>query len=881
MAQAPTERPTSNRSIGQSPLSRRTVMRGMSAAGLGVALTSGVTFTPSKAWAAAPPNVIYISIDDLGWRELGCYGNTFNETPHIDRVASRGLRFTDAYSAAAICSPTRASLMTGQYPARVGITDYLRSQPAPSQNFLSPDVITIPEVLAPAGYGSGLIGKWHLTEDYSGDYSERLGNPYAHGFDDVRASETRYIAGGDYSYPYFFMPELDGTDGEYLTDRLTEEAVEFIAEHGDQPFFMHLSNYAVHTTLSAKPELVDKYRAKPGAGQDGNNPVLAAMLESIDDQVGSVVATLEELGIADNTLVMVMSDNGGDPAVATNAPLRGHKSLLYEGGIRVAFVAQWPDVISTGGVSSVPVSTVDVFPTLLDIAGISADPAGALDGESLAPIFRDGGELERDALYWVYPHFHFLGAVPQAAVRVGRFKLIEYLKDGRVELYDLEQDLGETTDLAAQLPAKRDELRRLLEAHIDETGVIARPPTPDDYRDVDLSDDFASDAGSYTVLVRPSGAQPADLRFANGALEVTGDSHALNLYRSEVAAGPGPLAVTVEMRSFAGGTPGTQDSVFVGLVKDEDNYVVIWHNNAIKRTGWDAVVNGSQVTRAGAEPLGRLEGEVDLSAPGARLSLVLEGADVTAYANQGDRWEYLFTLDIAQVLDLADPAVRSQYHYGFGVRLNAGTMSFESLDARRRPATVQPVIGLVDERIDAEETAIAVRVTADGAPVDGGSVSLRGAGGTLGTADVVEGVATIALDEALSPGTYSLVASYSGNDTVEAAVAQLRLTVDEARRPSQVSVWPRSRTVVVGQAIRVNVRVRAGTAVANGRVEVWRNGEVLAHGRLRRNGTARLAWTVRRPVGRQTYEVRYLGSDDVAPSADRIAVSVREPRRRR
>ncbi|MGI8912163.1 MAG: sulfatase-like hydrolase/transferase [Rubrobacteraceae bacterium] len=673
------------RNMAEQQPSRRDFLRGLTAAGLGAALGSGVIFS-RESGAEPPPNVVYISIDDLSWTEFGCYGNTFNETPNIDRLARRGLRFTDAYSGAAICSPARSSLVTGLYPARTGITDYLRPEVAPSDKFLSTDFVTLPELLGGSGYTSALIGKWHLTEDYSGEYRERPGNAYDHGFDEVTATETGYIADGDYFHPYFFMPELEGEEGEYLTDRLARETADFITANKDRPFFVHLSNYAVHTVLDAKPELVAKYQNKPGAGVTENNPELAAMLESVDQQVGAIVARLEELGLAENTLVMVTSDNGGDPAVTSNAPLRGHKSQLYEGGIRVPLIAYWPGGIEPGNISRSPVSNVDVFPTVLELAGIRAQPENALDGESLVPIFRQTGELQRETLYWVYPHFHFLQAIPQAAVRSGQYKLIKFLKDGRTELYNLRKDIGETRDLAQAMPQKAAQLRKMLDAHIEETGVLPPEPTAENYPTVEFADGFEADKGAYTVLTRPSGSEAGEVRYEDGALDVSGDSLFFNLFKTDVSPGSAAAAVTVETRAFAGerGAGGAQDTLFVGLIKDENNYVLLRHHNGLTTSGWDAVLNGEFVTRRGAEPLFPLDGEVDLSAPGSRYSFVLEDTTFTAFSNEGEGWEFLFRVDVGGVLDLSDPAVRSQYKYGFGVRLDSGTMSLESVEARRR-----------------------------------------------------------------------------------------------------------------------------------------------------------------------------------------------------
>lgn len=410
------------------------------------------------AQATAKPNVILILVDDLGWSDLGCYGSTFCETPNTDRLADQGMRFTDAYAAAPVCSPTRAALLTGRYPLRVGITDYLRADDA---LYLSPALATMPKLLGPHGYVSGLIGKWHLM----GDYRKRRGDPKLHGFEEVICSEDRYIGPGYYFHPYDHLPGLEARlEDEYLTDRLNLEAVDFITRHKDEPFFLYLSHYAVHTRLVGKRELVEKYSRKPGAGERENNPALAAMLESIDEGVSMVMARLEEAGIADNTILIFTSDNGGEHKVTSNAPLRGGKSQLYEGGIRVPLIVRWPGVVEAGSSSGVPVTSVDFLPTILEMAGAVAEPPPQLDGESLVPVLTQTGGLKRDAIFWHYPldKPHFLGGRSAGAVRQGAFKVIEFYDTGEVELYDVENDVGETKDLSAAMPDKATELRKLL-----------------------------------------------------------------------------------------------------------------------------------------------------------------------------------------------------------------------------------------------------------------------------------------------------------------------------------------------------------------------------------------------------------------------------------
>ncbi len=423
----------------------------------------------------ARPNIIFILMDDMGWQELGSYGNRFNETPNLDRLAAEGLRFTQGYATAPVCSPTRAAFMTGQYPARIGITNYLEVN---DERFLSPDYITINERLKSVGYVSALIGKWHLT----GDYEKRRGAPQLHGFDQVIASETKYIGPGDYFHPYFFMPEMPAREpGEYLTDRLNSEAVDFIKRNRERPFFLYLAHYAVHTELAAKPDVVRKYERKPGAGKEQNNPVLAAMIESVDEGVGHIMHTLDELGLSENTLVIFTSDNGGEIGVTTNAPLRAGKSTLYEGGLREPVIMRWPARIKPGITEATPIITTDYYPTFLEVAGVPPDRKQALDGVSLVPLFKGSGRLQRDTLYWHYPLAspHFLGGRSCGAIRHGDFKLIEFYDTGKVELYNLRDDVGEQRDLAIAMPGKVSELRRMFHSWRKQVGTDLTPMRPD------------------------------------------------------------------------------------------------------------------------------------------------------------------------------------------------------------------------------------------------------------------------------------------------------------------------------------------------------------------------------------------------------------------
>lgn len=420
---------------------------------LAASAASGVCHAAARSAAA---NIIFILTDDLGWAELGCFGNRFNHTPNLDRLAQDGVRFSSAYAAAPVCSPTRASIMTGLYPVRAGITDFLRGD---DPKYLSPDRRTLPKLLREAGYRTGLIGKWHLM----GDYALRRGDPKLHGFDEVICSETRYIGGGSYFHPYAFMPEVQARqEGEYLTDRLNQEAVDFIARNARRKFFLFLSHYAPHTRLVGKPDKVARYARQPGAGKNRNNPELAAMLESIDEGVGMIRSKLQELGIARQTMLAFMSDNGGEMNVTSNAPLHGGKSQLYEGGIRVPFIISWPGNDRPGSECQTPVNSADLYPTFLQVggAGIPAD----LDGQSMVGLIGHPSSERERTMFWYYPldKPHSLGGRSSAAVRRNEFKLIQFLDTSQAELYDLREDPGESKDLSRSNTAKTEELRKLL-----------------------------------------------------------------------------------------------------------------------------------------------------------------------------------------------------------------------------------------------------------------------------------------------------------------------------------------------------------------------------------------------------------------------------------
>ena len=456
-------------------LTRRRLLQLAGIGALGVPLGMRAAADPAKR----PPNVVFILADDMGWTDLGCYGNTYHETPNVDRLAAQGMRFTDAYAACPVCSPTRASILSGQYPAHVGVTDFISGHwrpyaklrvPRNRTQYLPLEIDTIAESLDAAGYVSGAFGKWHLGH---GEH-----HPGKQGFDDyVESSGWGHF--GNKS-----QPDRDWTKDDYLSEVLTDEAIRFMKANQEKPFFLYLSHFAVHIPLEAREELIEKYQKKPGTPGRINNPTYAAMVEHVDQSVGRVLDTLDELGLADNTLVVFFSDNGGlhirfdgegEEYVSTQAPLRGEKGTLYEGGIREPLIVRWPGHTEAGATCDVPVTSVDFFPTIRAATG-GAPPAQELDGVDIAPLL-EGGEVERDAIYWHYPHYHH--STPAGAIREGGWKLIEYYEDGRLELFNLSRDPGECHDLASIFPERTFALRDKLAVWRERVDAAMPVPNPD------------------------------------------------------------------------------------------------------------------------------------------------------------------------------------------------------------------------------------------------------------------------------------------------------------------------------------------------------------------------------------------------------------------
>ncbi len=476
-------------------------------------IISGIITNDLPAAEARQPNVVFFLVDDLGWSDVGCYGSRFYETPNIDRLAVEGVRFTDAYAACHVCSPTRASILTGKYPATLNLTDWLRGRRNfPFQRLLNAVInqhlpheeVTLPEALKQHGYSTAIFGKWHLGREGS--------MPTDHGFD-LHIPDA--VANWRTFHGPFGLKKLDSKEGDYLTDRLTDEAVKWLDGNRDNPFFLYMSHFAVHDPIQGRKDLVDKYSRKlsesaksdsPDFILEGNpdspdnpskeelarmirtpefskhkvlprgtikvrqkqdNVQFAAMVESVDQSLGRIVTKLTELGIEDDTIIIFFSDNGGmaamnvgnpkrivadedvDKAYSTSSlPLRGAKGWLYEGGIRVPLIIKWPGKGRVGSVCRTPVSSIDFFPTIMDMIGKGDEVSSDKEGVNIAPLVR-GETIADRAIYWHFPHYSNHGMhSPGGAIRLGKYKLLEYFENGTVQLFDLENDMGEQKDLS-------------------------------------------------------------------------------------------------------------------------------------------------------------------------------------------------------------------------------------------------------------------------------------------------------------------------------------------------------------------------------------------------------------------------------------------------
>lgn len=412
------------------------------------------------------PNFIVVLVDDLGWRDWGSYGHPYHETPNLDQLASESVKFTQAYASCPVCSPTRASLMTGRYPARLHLTDWIpgrkqwpgsRLLTVPFEQQLPVDEQTLPEALKPLGYHSASVGKWHLGGTGS--------LPTDHGFDVNIAGDHRGSPPG-YFGPFNLINLKGGTKADLLTDRLTDEAAGLVSANAGRPFLLYLPHYTVHTPIQAPQALTEKYRRKMASlGVDGN-PTYAAMVETLDHSIGRLREKVKAAGLESNTVWIITSDNGGlrfegkaAKPVTDNSPARNGKGHLYEGGIRVPLLIRWPGVAKAGSEDATPVTTPDLFATVLDIAGTR--PSHAVDGRSLVPLLR-GQEVRNVPLFWHYPHYSNQGGVPGGAIRDGEWKLIEFYEDGRMELYHLASDPGEKLNLVKKHASRAKDMHQKL-----------------------------------------------------------------------------------------------------------------------------------------------------------------------------------------------------------------------------------------------------------------------------------------------------------------------------------------------------------------------------------------------------------------------------------
>jgi len=435
------------------------------------------------AWAGGQagdkPNVVFILTDDLGRGQVGCYGNGFYQTPNIDRLAAEGMRFTDAYAACPVCSPTRASLMTGKYPARLHITDFIAGGDFPHerlrqpnwQKFLPLEEFTVAELFKKCGYVTASFGKWHLSTAKLPPASAPY-DPDKQGFDETFICEKP---------PSKQDPQSDA----HHVEEITERSLAFLDKHKDEPFFLLMAHCSIHAPIMSKARLVAKHNARPGADRPENNPVIAAMMEEMDGSVGRVLQKLDELKLVGNTIVIFFSDNGGLEADAKQTPLRSGKANLYEGGIRVPLIVRWPGVVKPENTCGEPVISADFFATFRDILQARDAGKGPIDGVSLLPLWTRTGSVNRPAIYWHYPHYNGSGLGPCGAVRAGDYKLIEWFDESihadrhRLELYNLKDDSGEQNNLAAKSSAKAEQMRRMLELWRRDVGAQTMSPNPD------------------------------------------------------------------------------------------------------------------------------------------------------------------------------------------------------------------------------------------------------------------------------------------------------------------------------------------------------------------------------------------------------------------
>lgn len=501
----------------------------------------------ARAQGKTPPNVVLILVDDLGWMDLSCQGSTYDETPNVDRLAREGLRFTNAYAACAVCSPTRAAVMTGRYPARTGVTDWIRARfqrgnvgtpetnPTeyvgtkaqallcpPNPYWLDREEVTLAELLAANGYRTAHIGKWHLGDDAW--YPEHQGFHENYGGCDYGQPPSYFDPYQTKRLPQGIPTLAPRREGEYLTDREGDEAAHFIERNAKHPFFLFYAPYAVHTPLQARPDLKAKYDAKEKTEQ--TNATYAAMVESMDAAVGRILDALDANGVREQTLVVFTSDNGGLLGPTNNAPLRSGKGYPHEGGLRVPFIVRWPGKVAAGTTSNVPVISVDLLPTIADACNAPRDPSIPIDGVSLLAHVTSSGEtkLERDALFWHFPHYRGRDVTPYGVVRQGNWKLVEHYEGPWFELYDLAKDEAETRDLSPMQWDRVQRMHALLREHLAAVDAKLPRPNPDHEskprpRVLILGDSISMGYTPYVARALQGEAHVVRARLENGRVE--------------------------------------------------------------------------------------------------------------------------------------------------------------------------------------------------------------------------------------------------------------------------------------------------------------------------------------------------------------------------
>ena len=528
---------------------------------------------PSSAKASeGKPNILFFLVDDMGWMDSSLYGSRYYKTPNVDRLAQRGMMFTDAYAANPLCSPTRASILTGKYPGRLKITTpagHLPPQPnvplmgktaqpwvkavcPQGKRFLPLDEYTIAEALGDAGYDTAFIGKWHLGHEPWW--------PKKQGFD-VNIAGGHYPGPPSYFSPYRIKTLPDGPEGEYITDRLTDEAVKYLEQHREKPFLLCMWHYAVHAPFQAKDEITKTYRDKVDPRGQQGCAVMASMLQSMDESLGRILDKLDELKIADDTIILFTSDNGGNMyneveglPPTNNHPLRSGKGNIHEGGVREPCIVVWPGTVKPGSKSSDVISSIDYYPTMLEMAGIQPRANQIIDGESIVPVLTGSGVLKREAIFCHFPHYiPATKNLPGTSVRKGKWKLIRVYGEGEDcspahELYDLAKDIGESNNLAGDMPEKVRELDALITRHLKRTDAIV--PIPNPRYDPDARPakrDTPKPVASWT----PS--RHCALSVRDGVLRVTCTGNDPYLHAKAAPKVAGPLTVTLRIRCAAAG----------------------------------------------------------------------------------------------------------------------------------------------------------------------------------------------------------------------------------------------------------------------------------------------------------------------------------------